>query len=271
VEQAAKALKFKQLHEREGAFILANAWDAGSARLLAHCGFDAIGTTSAGFAFSIGEADRVPGRDSVLANAAEIVRATSLPVSADLKNAFGTTEDAVAESITLAAAAGVVGASIEDVSDDPHAPLLPVEQAQRLVRAAVDAANAQPFPFLVTARAENYLVGRPDLNDVIRRLQAYQEAGAHVLYAPGLRLEEEIRAVVRAVDRPVNVLVGGSTAFSLDELSAMGVRRVSVGSALARRAYGVLLDAAQEMREQGTVAFAREAAPFAVFDGIFKR
>ncbi len=139
------------------------------------------------------------------------------------------------------------------------------------MRAAVEAANAQAFPFLVTARAENYLVGRADLSDVIRRLQAYQAAGAHVLYAPGLRLADEIRAVVRAVDRPVNVVMGGAAAFSLAELSALGVKRVSVGSALARRAYGVLLDAAKEMREQGTFTFARDAAPFAVFDGIFMR
>ena len=272
MDQATKALKFEALHERAGAFILANAWDAGSARLLAHCGFEAIATTSAGFAFSIGEADRVPGRDCVLANAAEIVAATSLPVSADLKNAFGTTEAAVAETIALAAEAGLVGASIEDVSHDGDAPLLPLEHAQSLVRAAVDAANAHPFPFLVTARAENYLVGRPDLQDVIRRLQAYQDAGAHVLYAPGLRLESDIRAVVASVDRPVNVVMGiAGAAFSVAELAAMGVRRVSVGSALARRAYSALLDAAKEMREHGTFTFAQDAAPFAVFDTLFTR
>jgi 2-methylisocitrate lyase-like PEP mutase family enzyme len=272
MDQAAKGSKFQQLHTRQGAFILANAWDAGSARLLALSGFEAIATTSAGFAFSIGEPDRFPDRDTVLENAAEIVRATSLPVSADLKNAFGTSEKAVAETIALAGGAGLVGASIEDVSYDPSAPLLPIERARDLVRAAVDAANAHPFPFLVTARAENYLVGRPDLADVIDRLQAYQNAGAHVLYAPGLTLEDDIRRVVRAVDRPVNVVMGLSgAAFSLAELSAMGVKRVSVGSALARRAYGTVLDAAKEMIEKGTFNFAREAVPFAVLEGMFAR
>ncbi|HMJ13505.1 MAG TPA: isocitrate lyase/phosphoenolpyruvate mutase family protein [Polyangiaceae bacterium] len=272
VTQAEKGSKFQELHARAGAFILANAWDAGSARLLEHCGFEAIATTSAGFAFSIGEADRIPGRDSVLANAADIVRATSLPVSADLKNAFGTEERAVFETITLAGAAGLAGASLEDVSYDPGAPLLPLERARELVRAAVEAARAHPFPFLVTARAENYLVGRADLADVIQRLQAYQEAGADVLYAPGLTREDDIRTVVRSVDRPVNVVMGLSgAAFSLAELSRMGVKRVSVGSALARRAYGALLDAAQEMREEGTFTFGKDAAPFAVLERIFAR
>lgn len=270
MDQAEKALTFKQLHEGPGAFVLANAWDTGSARLLAHCGFEAIATTSAGFAFSTGVGDRVPDRDSVLANAAEIVRATSLPVSADLKNAFGTTPKVVAETIALAGAAGLVGGSIEDVSYDPNAPLLPVEHAQDLVRAAVDAANAHPFPFLLTARAENYLVGRPDLGDVIQRLQAYQEAGAHVLYAPGVALEQDIRTLVQSVDRPVNVVIGQSgAALTVAQLSAAGVKRVSLGSALARRAYGSLLHAAREIREHGTFTFVHEAAPFAVLEAIF--
>jgi 2-methylisocitrate lyase-like PEP mutase family enzyme len=268
--QAEKASSFERLHTRPGAFILANAWDAGSACLLASAGFEAIATTSAGFAFSIGKPDRFPGRESVLQNAADIVRATSLPVSADLRNAFGTDEKAVFETIELAGAAGLVGASIEDASYDPAIPLLPIDQAQSLVRAAVEAASAQPFPFLITARAENYLVGPPDLAGVIERLQAYQEAGAHVLYAPGLKLEEDIRSVVRSIDRPVNVLMGLSGgAFNLAELSAMGVQRVSVGSALARRACGALLDAAREMKEHGSFDFARDAVPFAVLEKIF--
>jgi 2-methylisocitrate lyase-like PEP mutase family enzyme len=270
MNQAERASRFADLHARKVAFVLPNAWDAGSARLLALSGFEAIATTSAGFAFSVGERDRVPGRDAVLRNAEEIVRATELPVSADLKNAFGTTPEDVFETIRLAGSVGLIGASIEDVSYDPGAPLLPIAHARDLVRAAAEAAHAHPFPFVLTARAENFLVGRPDLGDAIERLRAYQEAGADVLYAPGLVREADICAVVAAVDRPVNVVMGLSGAtFTVAELSAMGVKRISVGSALARRAYGSLLDAAAEMRERGTFTFARDAAPFARFEEIF--
>jgi 2-methylisocitrate lyase-like PEP mutase family enzyme len=272
MNQTERASKFAALHQRDGAFILPNAWDAGSARLLSLSGFEAVATTSAGFAFSSGECDRAPGRDAVLRNAEEIVRATSLPVSADLKNAFGTTPAAVFETIRLAGSVGLVGASIEDVSYDSTEPLLPIAHARELVRAAAEAAHAHPFPFVLTARAENFLVGRPHLADTIERLRAYQEAGADVLYAPGLVREADIRTVVAAVDRPVNVVMGLSgAAFTLAELSGMGVKRISVGSALARRAYGSLLDAAAEMREHGTFTFARDAAPFARFEEMYAR
>jgi 2-methylisocitrate lyase-like PEP mutase family enzyme len=267
MNQSERASRFAALHARNGAFVLPNAWDRGSARLLTLSGFEAIATTSAGFAFSAGERDHIPGRDAVLRNAEEIVRATALPVSADLKNAFGTTPAEVFETIRLAGSVGLVGASIEDVSYDPRVPLLPIAHARELVCAAAEAAHAQAFPFLLTARAENFLVGRPDLADTIERLRAYQEAGADVLYAPGLIQEADIRAVVAAVDRPVNVVMGLSGAtFTVAALSEMGVKRISVGSALARRAYGSLLDAAAEMRERGTFTFARDAAPFARFE-----
>lgn len=270
MDQMEKGAKLAELHARNEAFVLPNAWDVGSARLLTLSGFEAIATTSAGFAFSIGEKDRTPGREAILRNAEEIVRATSLPVSADLKNAFGTTPEAVFETIRLAGSVGLVGASIEDASYDREAPLLPIAHAQDLVRAAAEAAHAHPFPFLLTARAENFLVGPPDLADTIERLCAYQEAGADVLYAPGLVQEADIRAVVKAVDRPVNVVMGLSgAAFTVPELSAMGVKRISVGSALARRAYGALLDAAAEIRDRGTFTFARDAVSFVRLDEMF--
>ena len=270
--QHDRGFAFRELHARPRAFVIANAWDAGSARLLEHAGFEAIATTSAGFAFSMGTQDGMAGREAILRNAAEIVAATALPVSADLENGFGTTPQEVAETMRLAGSVGLVGGSIEDSTHDSSAPLVPLERAAELVRAAAEAAHALPFPFVLTARAENFLVGRPDLADAIARLQAYQEAGADVLYAPGLTREEDIRTLVRAVDRPVNVIMGlASVSFSVSQLSELGVRRISVGSALARRAYGALLDAAREIRERGTFGFGKEAPPHARFMEWFAR
>jgi 2-methylisocitrate lyase-like PEP mutase family enzyme len=268
--QHDKGLAFRALHARPGAFIIANAWDAGSARLLEQAGFGALATTSAGFAFSIGRQDNQAGREAILRNAADIVAAADLPVSADLESGFGTTPNEVADTIRLAGSVGLVGGSIEDSTHDPSAPLLPVKRAAELVRAAAEAAHALPFPFALTARAENFLVGRPDLADAIARLQAYQEAGADVLYAPGLSREEDIRSVVRSVDRPVNVIMGlASVSFSVSQLSELGVKRISVGSALARRAYGALVDAAREMREHGSFAFGKDAPSHARFTEWF--
>ncbi len=270
--QHEKGSTFRALHERAGAFIIANAWDAGSARLLELAGFEAIATTSAGLAFSLGKQDNHTGRDAILRNAADIVTATNLPVSADLEDGFGANPDAVAETMRLAGSVGLVGGSIEDSTHDPSAPLLPIDRAAELVRAAAEAAHALPHAFVLAARAENFLVGRPDIGDVIQRLQAYQQAGADVLYAPGLTREADIRAVVSSVDRPVNVIMGlANTPFDVAELAEMGVRRISVGSALARRAYSALLDAAREMRERGTFSFASDAASHARFTGVFAR
>ena len=266
--QAEKGAAFRALHARPGAFIVANAWDAGSARLLARAGFEALATTSAGFAFSLAKRDNHAGREAVLRNAAEICAASDLPVSADLENAFGTTPERVAETIRLAGAAGLVGGSIEDSTRDPAAPLVPRERQVELVRAAAEAAHALAVPFTLTARAENFIVGRPDLADVIARLQAYQEAGADVLFVPGLAREEDIRAVVRSIDRPLN-LIAPSTPYSLAELAAMGVKRLSVGGALTRLAYGALLEAAQEMSERGTFTFAKRAPPTSRFHSVF--
>jgi 2-methylisocitrate lyase-like PEP mutase family enzyme len=258
--QAEKGRRFRALHERYGAFIIPNPWDVGTARVLAHLGFEALATTSAGYAFTMGKRDGTLGRDQTLAYASAISSGTDLPVSADLENGFGDAPEAAAETIRLAAAAGVVGGSIEDATGRADSPIYEIELAAERVRAAVAAARALAFPFTLTARAENYLHGRADINDTIKRLQAYQEAGADVLYAPGLTTSDDIAAVVGAVERPVNVLMGlQGVRLSLAELSAFGVKRVSVGSALCRAALGAFLRAAREMRESGTFSFAAEA------------
>ncbi len=266
---------FRALHERPGIFAIPNPWNAGSARMLAALGFEALATTSAGFAFSIGKPD-VEGavtREETLANAREIVEATPLPVSADLENGFGDEPEACAETIRLAAAAGLVGGSIEDAIGRAADPIYPFDHAVERVKAAVAAARALPFPFTLTARAENFLNKRPDLPDTIRRLQAFAEAGADVLYAPGLKTAEDIGAVVRAVaPKPVNVVMGlAGAAFSLAELEQLGVKRVSVGSAFARAAYGAFLRAAREVKDQGTFTFAGDAVPYAEINALFKR
>jgi 2-methylisocitrate lyase-like PEP mutase family enzyme len=272
--QAQRAAAFRELHDRDGAFIIPNPWDRGTARLLAHLGFEALATTSAGYAFSVGRRDYSIGRDEMLGHVRSIVSATDLPVSADLENGFADDPDAIAETFRLAAAVGVVGGSIEDATGRPDDPIYEHERAVERVRAVVEVARALPFPFTVTGRAENYLWGRPDLKDTIRRLQAYQGAGADVLYAPGLASRDDIAAVVRSVDRPVNVLVGsggrdGRPELSLAELAEIGVKRVSVGSALSRVALGVFLRAAREMRERGTFAFAAEAVSYRDLSALF--
>jgi len=271
VTQAEKGRAFRALHERAGAFIIPNPWDAGSARLLAHLGFEALATTSMGYAFSIGKLDTTLSRDEALANASAIAAATPLPVSADLENGYGDAPEIVAETIRLAGEAGVVGGSIEDASGRADDPIYEMGYAVERVRAGVAAARALPFPFTLTARAENYLHGRADLRDTIRRLQAYQEAGADVLYAPALETKEDIAAVVSSVDRPVNVLMGlRGVQLNLAELSAIGVRRVSVGSSLCRAALGALLRGAREMRERGTFGFAAEAASSSEISAILE-
>jgi 2-methylisocitrate lyase-like PEP mutase family enzyme len=272
--QSARAEAFRSLHERPGIFAIPNPWDAGSASILAKLGFEALATTSAGLAFSVGrpDAEGAIGREETLANARAIVAATSLPVSADLENGFGDDPDTCAETILLAAAAGLVGGSIEDATGRADDPIYPFDLSIERVRAAVKAARSLPFPFVLTARAENLINGRPDLHDTIRRLGAFAEAGADVLYAPGLKTREEIDAVVRAVaPKPVNVVMGLSgPSFSLDVLASLGVKRVSLGSSLARAAYGAFLQAAREVRQKGTFDFARSAVPYAEINAMFK-
>jgi 2-methylisocitrate lyase-like PEP mutase family enzyme len=269
--QTEKGKAFRALHARDRAFIIPNPWDAGTARLLEHLGFEALATTSAGYAFSVGRRDNTIDRAEMMTHVSAITSATELPVSADLENGFGDSPEIVAETVKLAAAAGLAGCSIEDVSREPSHSIYEFEHAVDRVRAAAEVVRDLRFAFVLTARAENYLVGKPDLKDTITRLQAYQEAGADVLYAPGLTTKDDIAAVVRSVDRPVNVVMGlRGVQLSLAELSALGVRRVSVGSALSRAALGAFLRAAQEMREHGTFAFAEEAVSYRDISAMFK-
>lgn len=268
--QAAKAATFKTLHE-QGTFIIPNPWDAGTARLLSEMGFKALATTSAGHAFTHARPDGAMGRDATLTNAREIVEATELPVSADLENGFGDDPESCADSIRRGAGVGLVGGSIEDSTGRAEDPIYPLDHAVARVKAAVAAARSLPFPFMLVARAENYLHGRPDLGDTIRRLQAFAAAGADVLYAPGLKAREDIAAVVTAVaPKPVNVLaVAGG--LPRDELAMLGVRRISVGGALTRAALGAFLRAAEELATTGTFEFLAQAIPHAKLNETFKR
>jgi 2-methylisocitrate lyase-like PEP mutase family enzyme len=271
VSQAEKGAAFRALHHRQAAFIIPNPWDIGTARLLAQLGFEALATTSAGYAFSIGKRDNTVGREQMMLHAADIVSATSLPVSADLENGFGDDPETVAETIRLAGAAGLAGGSIEDSTGHLESPLYEIDHAVDRIRAAAEAARTLPFPFTLTARAENFIVGRPDLGDAIRRLQAYQEAGAEVLYAPGLTTRDEIATVVRSVDRPVNVLMGRpGNSLTLADLSSLGVKRISVGSALSRLALTAFLHGAKEMREHGTFTFGNDPISHREINAMFE-
>jgi 2-methylisocitrate lyase-like PEP mutase family enzyme len=263
--QAEKAERFQTLHARPGAFVIPNPWDAGSARILTSLGFEALTTTSAGLAFTLGRRDGAVTRDETLANAKAIVEATHLPVAADLENGFGHTPEAAATTIRLAGeVAGLVGGSIEDATGDPLRPIYELQHAVERVAAAAEAARALPFAFALVGRAENFLHGRPDLDDTIRRLQAFEAVGADALYAPGLTKAEDIRNVCATVRKPVNVLMGlKSGSLSVAELATLGVRRISLGSALSRAALGAFVRAAREIREHGTFRFAEDALPYA--------
>jgi len=270
--QLEKARAFRALHQRDKAFIIPNPYDAGTARLLAHLGFEALATTSAGYAFSIGKPDHGVGRDAMLQHVAAIAAATDLPVSADLENGYGDSPQDAAQTILLAAGEGLVGCSIEDDSGRAPDPIYEINLAAERIQAAAEAVRSLSFPFTLTARAENYLHGRHDLADTIKRLQAYQEAGANVLYAPGLTRKEDIESVVRSVDRPVNVLAGlGDPPLDLATLSAIGVKRISVGGSLARAALGAFLRAAHEMRDRGTFTYTKDAANGRDLNQIFSR
>jgi 2-methylisocitrate lyase-like PEP mutase family enzyme len=270
--QAEKGAAFRALHHRHCAFLIPNPWDVGSARLLQFLGFEALATTSGGFAFSIGKPDGAVDRDTMLAHAAALATATDLPVSADLENGYADDPAQVAETVRLAAAAGLAGCSIEDAGPNREHGPYELALATERVRAAAEAAHALPFPFVLTARSENFIIGRPDLRDTIARLQAFQEAGADVLFAPGLRTTEDIATVVRSVDRPVNVIMGlQGVQLSVADLSEIGVKRISVGSALARTALGAFLRAAHELQERGTFTFAEDAPKYADLNAMFAR
>lgn len=269
-----RAEAFKALHVREGAFVIPNPWDAGSAKLLASLGFEALATTSAGLAYSKGRPDgeRRLSREDTLLNALSIVDATALPVAGDLENGFSDDPEGCAQTLTEAAGVGLVGGSIEDATGRAQDPIYSLGLAVERIAAAVAAVRKLPYAFTLTARAENFLHDRADLDDTILRLQAYADAGADVLYAPGLRTREQIEAVVRALaPKPINVLMGlNGVTFSVAQLSDMGVKRISVGSSLARCAYGALYNAALEIRE-GSFGYAEQAMPFDQLNGLFNR
>jgi len=263
----ARATRFRALHERKEPFLLPNPWDAGTARLLAHLGFEALGTTSLGVANVLGR--RRAGRLDVLENCRAIAEATDLPVSADLENGYGDSPEEAARAIDAAWRSGAVGGSIEDGTGDRRAPIYDFSLAVERVAAAAEAARALPIPFVLTARSENFLYGIAKLDDTIRRLQAFEAAGADVLYAPGLRTLDEMRAVVASVDRPVNVVMGfADPAITLAQLAEIGVRRVSIGGALSRLALRAFLDGATAMRS-GRFDFVREIVPIDRLYGAF--
>ena len=254
--QTEKATRFRALHEGPGAFLIPNPWDAGSARILAGLGFQALATSSGASAGILGRRDGQVTREEALAQARAIVLATDLPVSADLEKGFGDAPAAAAETIRLAAEVGLVGGSIEDATGDKEKPLYNIGHATERVAAAAEAARALAFPFTLTARAENFLRGNPDLEDTIKRLQAFERAGADVLFAPGLPDLAAVRAVCAAVSKPVNFMVGiRGKSFTVAELEAAGVRRISLATSLYRAAMSGLVEAAREIKEQGTFGY----------------
>ena len=273
LSQHDKAVRFAALHRAPGAFVIPNPWDAGSARVLAALGFEALATTSAGLAFSLGlrDAEGLLSRDETLANAATIVQATDLPVSADLEDGFGPRPEDVAATIRQAASVGLVGCTIEDTTADPTRPIHDFDRSVERIVAAVEAANTLPFPFTLTARAENFLFSRPDLGDTIRRLQAFEAAGAHVLYAPGLPDLTAIRTVCASISRPFNFVAGlAGPSYSVAQLAEAGVKRISLGSTLARAALGALASAGREIRGSGTFDFTAAAMPFADANALMR-
>jgi 2-methylisocitrate lyase-like PEP mutase family enzyme len=270
--QAARGRTLQALHEAPGTFFIPNPWDVGTARILARLGFEALATTSAGLAFSLGHRDArgEVSRDETIAHVAAIAAATDLPLSADLENGFAHDPEVAAEAIRLAAAAGAVGGSIEDASGDNARPIYEHAHAVARIEAAVAAARALPHPFALVARAENFLFGRADLDDTVRRLVAFAAAGADVLYAPGLPDLESVRIVCAAVaPKPVNVLAADPARMTLQRLAELGVRRISVGSAMARVAWRAFMRAADTIADSGSFGSLADAVPFSDLDAVF--
>lgn len=259
-DQLDRTTRFQALHERDGAFVIPNPWDTGSARVLAGLGFEALATTSSGYAFTLGRADGTVSRDELLAHISDLVEATSLPVSADLENCFADDPTEAAETIRLASEVGASGGSIEDYSNPPDGRIYDFDHAVERVAAAVEVARGLPVPFVLTARAENLIRGRDDLDDTILRLQAFETAGADVLYAPGLKTAEQVVTVCKAVSKPVNVLA--TPTLTVSEIAGAGGKRISVGGALARASIGGFIDAAKEMIETGGFAPLGDAPGF---------
>jgi len=269
--QNEKAKAFRDLHRRKGAFVIPNPWDAGTARLLAHLGFEALATTSAGFAFSRGRPDGGVTREDTIEHVAAIVAATDLPVSADLEGGFGDDPQDCAETIKQGAAAGLVGGSIEDATGNKDAPLFDITAQVARVKAASEAAKSLGFPFVLTARAEGFLRGKPDLDDVIARLKAFEEAGADVLMAPGLPDLTAVKKVTGSLKKPFNFMVGiPKKSFSKAELEAAGVKRISLATSLYKAAMTGLLEAAKEAKDKGTFAYVDRVVSTAELSGYMK-
>ena len=264
-----KGKVFRSLHHGPGAFLMPNPWDIGTARLMESLGFKALATTSAGFAFSRGLADGAVGFEAMIAHCRELAASVGVPVSADLENGKGDSPESAAETIFAAHAAGLAGCSIEDHTGDPDDPIYPFPQAVERVAAAAEAARALKDDFVFTARAENYLWGRPDMHDTIARLQAFADAGADVLYAPGIFDLQTVRAICSSLSRPVNVLA--VRGFSVESLGAAGVKRISLGSKLTTLAFGSIRRAAREMLDDGTFEFSRDGMAFDELQALFGR
>jgi len=260
ITQGEKALRFEKLHQRQGAFLIPNPWDAGSARILSGLGFEALATSSGAAAATFGRRDGKLTRDEALASARAIVHATDLPVSADLENGFGDAPEFVADTVRQAAEAGLIGCSIEDFSGDKDHPIYDMQFAAERIAAAASVARSFPFPFTLTARAENFVRGKPDLAETIKRLQAYEKAGAAVLFAPALPDLAAVRAVCSAVSKPVNFMVAiRGKSFSVPELVDAGVKRISFASSFYRAAMTALVDAATEVKKSGTFNYLDKA------------
>jgi len=270
MDQRQKAIRFRELHNQPGVFVIPNPWDVGSARMLASMDFKALATTSSGFAHSHGLKDGSVSREQVLSHCKQIVEASDLPVSADLENGYGSRPEDVAETIELAAATGLVGGSIEDYTNNASEPIFDFNLAVERIQAAVESKNKLSHDFLLTARSENYLWDRKDIDDTVKRLQAFEEAGADVLYAPGIQDIDTIRLICEAVTKPVNVVIEMSdTKLAINDISSAGAKRISIGSILFLTAYGAFERAASELKNYGTFNFASNAIEFSELERVF--
>ena len=269
--QLEKAQTFRALHERDGAFVIPNPWDIGSARLFEALGFEALATTSSGFAYSLGRKDGQVSREEKLAHCRALCEASDLPVSADLENCFADDPEEAAKTIALGAEAGLVGGSIEDATGDPAKPIYDFNHAVERVAAAVEVAKSLDIPFVLTARAENFLYGRRDMDDTIRRLQAFESAGADVLYAPGPSTLDETREITGALTRPVNMLVTPFKGVTVAELAEAGAKRISIGGAMARAVIGTLVRGSRQMLDQGRFDWMADMLPTPDIDELFSK